>query len=180
MRKSLLGSISFGIAVGVLLLLTACNLPTSQATSVPFAAETYVAATLSAIGTATASVPTLEPATVTMTALPTDTALPLATPQNPLVIKDSLCWQGPGPVYEVTSAVKTGTRVELLGRGSVGSWWIIRNPIYHDPCWVQADVLQIEAGYDLSGLKVFNPPPTPTFTPTPAPTKTPTVTPTPV
>ena len=170
----------FGFGLTLALMLAACNLPLSDITPTPDTAGTAVAATLSAILTANASAPTLESGTVTPTASPTETALPLATPQNPLVVKDALCWQGPGPVYEVTSAVKAGTRVELLGRGSVGTWWIIRNPIYHDPCWVQADVLQIEAGYNLSGLKVFNPPPTPTFTPTPAPTKTPTVTPTPV
>lgn len=178
MYARLLRFVAFGLSLA--LMLAACNIPTSEATSAPNVAATYVAATLSAIETANASLPTLEAATVTPTALPTDTALPLATPQNPLVVKDALCWQGPGAVYEVTSSVKAGTRVELLGRGSVGTWWIIRNPIYHDPCWVQTDVLQIEAGYNLSGLKVFNPPPTPTFTPTPAPTKTPTVTPTPI
>lgn len=165
------------LGLSLVLILAACNIPTSQATPAPDAGVTFVVATLSAIETANASVPTLEPATVTPTALPAETALPPATPQNPLVVKDALCWQGPGAAYEVTSSVKTGARVELLGRGSTGAWWIIRNPIYHDPCWVEADVLQIEAGYDLSGLQVFYPPPTPTLTPTQ--TSTPTVTPTP-
>jgi uncharacterized protein YgiM (DUF1202 family) len=173
MYARLLRCTAFGLSLA--LILAACNMPTAQATPAPDVAATYVVATLSAIETANASAPVLVPATVTQTSTPTGTALPPATPQNPLVVKDALCWQGPGAVYEVTSSVKTGTRVELLGRGSVGAWWIIRNPIYHDPCWVQTDVLQIEAGYNLSGLQVFNPPPTPT----PIPTHTPTVTPTP-
>jgi hypothetical protein len=106
-----------------------------------------------------------------------DTPQAAATPQDPLVVKDALCWEGPGALYEVVSAVRTGTRVELLGRGSIGSWWIIDNPIYHDPCWVQGDVLEFDSGYNLSGLPIYNPPPTPTFTPTPKPTETMTPTP---
>jgi uncharacterized protein YgiM (DUF1202 family) len=88
-----------------------------------------------------------------------------------------LCWQGPGPKYEVVSALTKGSRVKLLGQGSISGWYIVRNPIYHDPCWVQQTDLQIEPGTDLLSLQIFNPPPT--YTPTqPPPTSTPTVTPT--
>ena len=146
-------------------LLLACNLPSNlPATEAPTAAPEVV----------DPSVPqAVELPTATPTA--TDTPAPTATPQNPLVVKDALCWMGPGPVYEVVSSVKTGIRVELLGRGSVGAWWIIKNPRYNDPCWLQADVLQFDAGYDLTDLKVFTPPPTPTPIPTdtPVPTNTP-------
>jgi hypothetical protein len=154
-----------------LLAVLACNLPAGivtpdvQATS---AAQTATAA-------AGASIPATE--TSTPLAIATNTSLPSATstPQNPLVIKDALCWEGPGPAYLVVSAVKNGERVALLGRGSISGWWVIENPIYHDPCWLQEDVLQIDPGYDLSDLKIINPPPTPTPKPTdtPSPTNTP-------
>jgi hypothetical protein len=108
------------------------------------------------------------------TPLPTNTVIvpPTSDLLHPLVIKSSLCWEGPGPVYLVVSAVKNGERVELLGRGSPSGWWVIDNPIYHDPCWVTQDVLQIDPSFDSANLKIFYPPPTPT--PTHPPTATPT------
>jgi len=168
----------FLLAIPILLILFACNLPTLATPNAADAQSTAVALTVAALQTQV-----LLPATAAVTAPPiasateTATLAPVATPQNPLVVKDSLCWLGPGAQYEVVSAVKNGQRVELLGRGSIGAWWIIDNPIYHDPCWVAGDVLQFDDGYNLSGLKVFNPPPTPTNTPTKTPT--PTATPTP-
>jgi len=169
------------LITGLLLILLACNLPSAATPTTVNLQETFVSGTLSALGTqAAASAPVAESsATSAIPASETRTPLPAATPQNPLVAKAALCWQGPGPVYEVVSAVKQGERVVLLGRGSTNGWWVIDNPIYHDPCWVMADVLQFDTGYNLSGLKVFNPPPTPTptRTNTPVPTKTPTATP---
>lgn len=79
---------------------------------------------------------------------------------------------GPGNAYPVVSAVKSGARVELIGVGSIAGWFIIRNPIYHDPCWIEAKDLQIDPRYDVSQLQIYNPPPTPGPTETPIPTPT--------
>lgn len=100
------------------------------------------------------------------------------TPQSPAVINDTLCWRGPGPTYEVISAVTKGTAVDMLGRGSIAGWYIIRNPIYGDPCWLQSSDLQIPAGYDVTALPLFNPPftATPTASVTPLVSSTPSVT----
>ncbi len=108
-------------------------------------------------------------------------AVTLPPSENPLVIQDALCWVGPGNQYEVVSAVRAGTTVQLLGRGTIPGWFIIRNPIYQDPCWVPTADLQVSPNVDLSGLPYFSPPPTPTLTPskTPRPTSTPTATSTP-
>ncbi len=161
-------------------LLASCNIPGPAPTAVNVL-DTAVAATLTALPTSAVQPPTATlavPPTSTLSIPPTATStpLPVGTPSNPLVVKDALCWVGPGAQYDVVSAVFNGTRVVLLGRGSVGSWWVIENPRYHDPCWVAADVLQFDAGYNLSGLKVFTPPSTPTPTPTktPTPSRTPT------
>jgi uncharacterized protein YgiM (DUF1202 family) len=149
----------------------ACNLP--SATPTPDVAASQVAATLTALET-TASAP--QPAS-TVTPIPSNTNPPSSTPTpgNPVVIHDALCSQGPGSVYEVVSSVKTGTTVQLIGVGSIPGWYIITNPIYHDPCWIAAANLQIDPAYNLSGLQVYNPPSTPTPKPTdtPAPTDTP-------
>lgn len=127
---------------------------------------TALAATISAMQTQDAQVPVTG-------------ATPGPTPQNPLVIKSTLCWLGPGPAYEVVSALKIGTRVTLLGRGSISGWWVVRNPIYRDPCWVEASAIRIEPGFSLANLQTFFPPPTATPTPTATPDFTPTASPTP-
>ena len=149
----------------------ACNLPSGTPT--PDIAASQVAATLTALET-TASAP--QPA-LTETPVPSNTNPPLSTPTpgNPVVIHDSLCSEGPGSVYDVVSSVKTGTRVQLIGVGSISGWYIITNPIYHDPCWIAAANLQIDPFFNLSGLQVYTPPPPPTSTPsdTPEPTDTP-------
>ena len=101
--------------------------------------------------TDTPSVPTLTP-----------------TPQNPLVTTTAYCWSGPTDKtlkYELISSIQAGTRVQLLGKGIVDGWWIIRNPRYNDPCWIQQEYVQMDPGFDLSTLKTFAIPWTPTPTP---------------
>jgi len=101
---------------------------------------------------------------------PTETIVaPSATPQSPTVINSTLCWLGPGDKYEVVSALSKSQSVEVIGRGSIEGWLIIRNPIYKDPCWVQARDLQLDASFDVNGLQVYNPPALPTKTPKPTP-----------
>lgn len=157
------------LALGLLTI--ACNLPSAAITPT---AETQSVAPVQLPSETPTPVVALAP--FTDTPLPTETPLPsmTPTPENPLVLRTTLCWVGPGAQYEVVSALKEGERVELLGQGSIPDWWIVRNPIYRDPCWVQAKDLQIEPGYDISGLQTYYPPPTPTLTPSLTPTATPT------
>jgi hypothetical protein len=148
----------------------ACNLPSTAPTATLDLPATWVAATLTALGPG-ASAPNLATAVPdTATPLPTNTLPPSATstPAKPVVIRDSLCSEGPGSVYVVVSSIKTGTQVELIGRGSVIGWYIIDNPIYHDPCWIPEASLQIDPSFNVSALKIFVPP----SSPTPRPTKT--------
>ena len=107
--------------------------------------------------------------TETPTLTPTSTNTIQPTPQKPLVIKTTLCWVGPGTQFEVVSSLKQGENVEVIGRGSIEGWLIIRNPIYHDPCWAQASDLQVDASFDVNALQIYYPPPTPTRTPKPTP-----------
>jgi hypothetical protein len=154
-------------AVSVLLLAAlACNLP--QGTGTPALDATALAGTLSVIQTTMAAAT----ATPVPSRTPTPTFLPAA--QRPTVVIATLCWLGPGPVYEVSSAVKVGQIVDLLGRDLNGDWWIIRGPIYHDPCWVMRDTLRIDPSFNTASLPIFSAPPTPTPTPTDTPTPTPT------
>jgi len=165
------------LAFILLLALGACNLP-SGATPPPGLQGTAVVFTLTALQLVNPPQPAASPAdTLTPPPLPpTETSLPSATPtpQAPLVLRDTLCWVGPGSYYEVVSALKKDTNVELLGRGSISGWWVVRNPIYNDPCWVRENDLLIDPAYDTTNLKIFNPPATSTHTPKPpTPTSTP-------
>lgn len=172
----------FLITLGIflILLLSACNLPNSAEEESQDIVATWVASTLTAQAAA-APTPTSTPILVVdVTLAPFSTAtesLPTSTPQNPLVLETILCWKGPGAQYEVVSALKKDERVELIGQGSLAGWWIVNNPIYHDPCWAQAEYIQLEPGYNTSGLPIYTPPPSPTPTPSNTPTPTPTNTP---
>jgi len=176
-RRSLL------ILSGTLLvvILSACNLPNSaQEEEAQDTVATWVALTLVAQASS-APIPTsTPPPEVDVTMAPSQTAteiIPTSTPQNPLVLETTLCWKGPGTQFEVVSALKKDERVDLIGQGSIAGWWIVDNPIYHDPCWAQTNDLQIEPGYNTAALPIYTPPPTPTLTPTKTATPTATNTP---
>ncbi len=160
------------------LALQGCNLPQARSGST----ATALAATLSSaestlIGGSTNVAPTSPIPSVNETPTPLLTPVPTlgsvnSTRANATMTSDSLCWLGPGAAFEVSSAVLTGTRVTLIGRGDIGSWWIIQDPIYHDPCWIPQQDLQVDSGVDLSALTVFTAPPSPTpttITPSPTP-----------
>jgi hypothetical protein len=159
----------------LLLAILACNAsaptPTPTAVSNPPSntPQVPVASPLTETPTAAPVSPTasLNPAPATNTLVtPTLTVTP--TPQNPLVIVTAYCWSGPVTKtlkYELISSIQAGTRVQLLGRGIVDGWWIVKNPRYGDPCWIEMQYVQIDPGYDLSTLKTFAVPATPTATP---------------
>ena len=132
-----------GITAGKVLTLTSVVVVT---TAVGLTLSQTVAATPDLIPS---SVPTTIP-----TDIPTFTATP--TPQNPLVIRDTLCFNGPG--YDIVSAVLAETRVELLAHGNIEGWWVIRNPIYHTPCWIMQSDLQFNPN-DFSNLPIYTPQP---------------------
>ncbi len=166
-------------AIAVGMVLVGCNLP--KPTPTPSFSATSLGGTLAGLQTSAAVTQTAMGmfATSTFSVAP---AIPAATEnpsQNPLVTADSLCWAGPGNQYEVVSAIRSGTRPELLGRATIPGWYIVRNPIYHDPCWIPAANVEISPSTDLSALPYFSPPATPTPTPTDTATPTRTATPSP-
>jgi hypothetical protein len=161
------GSLVFVIIL-FMLALSACDLPGGG--EPPNSIATSIAATIFYMQTVT---PTVPPVVVVMPSpVPTNTTIPsfTPTPENPLVTKDALCWIGPGDTYEVVSALKTGTRLELLGRGNTAGWWVVRDPIYHSPCWISDNFIQIDPNTNISGLQIFYAPPSPTSSPFPTPT----------
>jgi uncharacterized protein YgiM (DUF1202 family) len=139
-----------------------------------YAAQTLAALTVAAAGPEASMTPPPEAASATSTAVPApaNTFTPTASatqnsslPGNALIITATACWLGPGEAYEVSSSIQKGTRVELLGRGDIPGWLVIRNPRYHDPCWMPAVYLQADSNVNVSALPVYYTPPTPTPTP---------------
>jgi hypothetical protein len=109
--------------------------------------------------TAAAASPT---PTVTPTPNPTETPAPV-TPTSedfgrmPMTLSYAGCWFGPGPTFSLDSNISKGKGVELLGIGNVPGWYIIRNPYFHSPCWIQASDLKIFEGTDLTKYPVMTP-----------------------
>jgi hypothetical protein len=131
-------------------------------TPVPDNISTSVAALAITFLTRTAAAASPTP-TITLTPPPTETSTPNFTPtpahERPLTKSFIACFYGPGPSYTLESNIKQGTRVELLGVGSQAGWYIIRNPYFHKPCWVQAAELEIDPGLNLAALPVMTPGP---------------------
>ncbi len=170
------GRINRLVLAGIILCaaLLACGFPLESKT--PSAPRTVIASTIFAMQTSVSTLQTPEPSEVsTVTPYWTDTSTPspLPTAQNPLVIHETLCWLGPGPGYQVESSLHAGTRVILLGQGSIPGWWVVEGPVYHNPCWTPQQDLQFDPGYNFQGLPTYDPPATPKPTRTPKPTKTP-------
>jgi hypothetical protein len=149
----------------------ACNMPQAASRQVTPVINPVNPVTPVISGNSTSQVqpPPLAAFTETPTLTPTSTNTTQPTPQKPLVLRTTLCWVGPGTQFEVVSSLKQGENVEVIGRGSIDGWLIIRNPTYHDPCWAQANDLQVDASFDLNALQIYYPPPTPTRTPKPTP-----------
>ena len=119
---------------------------------------TNIARGVSVAQTRTAAAPTpLPSATSTRTPLPA-TFTPTSQPiQPPVVVKLAGCWFGPGPTYHMESSITPGQSVQLLGVGSVPGWYIILNPYFFQPCWIQAANLSIDPRTDLSQFPVVTP-----------------------
>ena len=98
-------------------------------------------------------------ATATQTPLPPPTATSSPT-QQPVVTRLAACWFGPGPAYRMESSIKEGEIVELLAVGTVPGWYIIRNPYFQQPCWIQAENLNLDPAFDPSQFPMVTPLPT--------------------
>lgn len=98
---------------------------------------------------------------------PTPTVVSPMPPFYAQIMKLSLCWVGPGNLYDVISSLQPGIQVEVLGTGETPGYLVVNNPRYRVPCWVEEE--DVDTGdLDLFSLPVFKTPPLPTKTP-PAP-----------
>ncbi len=170
------------LVFAVVLTLTACNLPTSGASTnneatpsannvaaVEQAAGTIVAQTLTA-GAPTITLtpqPPLESFTPTATA--TQTLAPTSDVVSLVVSKDTYCRQG-APVAEFKSIaiIKSGQLVEVIARDLDNTSYYVKNPYEENStCWIFGKGLTPSG--NVADLKVATLQPTTTPTRTPAP-----------
>jgi hypothetical protein len=161
MNRPFLGLIAIGLIA--VIFSSACS-PQAAGTQVD-AEATAVAQALSLLLTQTAGAasPMPRPLAATLSPTPTITPIPEATPTPahgyPITLNFAGCWFGPGPTYVSESNISKGIRVEVLGIGNVPGWYIIRNPYFHRPCWMQAANLKFDPGANSSNFPVMTPGP---------------------
>lgn len=137
-----------------------------QVTSTPVDVVGTTAAELAMVmltQTAWAYTPTPMPPTITLTPSFTETPLPEPTssdpPKRPVVTEFTGCWTGPGPTYTLISNIDPKKYVDVIGIGDVPGWYIIRNPYFRNPCWIEAAYLKIDPRMDFSIFPVMTPGP---------------------
>src|SRR5688572_27667438 len=113
--------------------------------------------------TAGALSPTPPPPTVTLTPAFTETPTSAPTssepPRRPVVTEFTGCWTGPGDTYTLISNIDPKKYVEIIGFGNVDGWYVIRNPYFRNPCWIQMAHVRVDPNMDLSVFPVMTPGP---------------------
>ncbi len=150
-------------SLALILISSACA---PQATPTPVDVVGTTAAELAMVmltQTAGAYTPTPLPPTITLTPSFTETPLPEPTssepPKRPVVTEFTGCWTGPGPTYTLISNIDPKKYVDVIGIGDVPGWYIIRNPYFRNPCWIEAAYLKIDPRMDFSIFPVMTPGP---------------------
>jgi hypothetical protein len=107
--------------------------------------------------------PTPLPPTVTPTSIFTETPTAQPTqgkpPRRPWTNQFTGCWTGPGDTYTLISNINPREYVEIIGMGDVEGWLVIRNPYFHNPCWVLKEHVNVDPNLDLTVYPVMTPKP---------------------
>ena len=142
------------IAATLVVALSSCNLPTSQATATAESTLTPM------LDTPTSSISTFTPVPLeTLVSLELPTITPTSTPSVFLASpKDQPvnCRFGPATSYNITGALIIGRQAEIIGRNTDSTWWYVRNP--SDPstsCWLSAEFVVTEG--NVQSLPVIEP-----------------------
>ena len=152
----------------VVLVLSACNLPSSN----PTAENTTQTeqATTNAVTTIESPAAQTRQATKTPTVTATETPLPepsaTATIEIPMaeVVRESNCRVGPAGNYDLVATYQAGQMLEIAAKDLGGGYWFARNPDKpEEQCYLLAQNITISG--DTSALPKFTPRPSPTAAP---------------
>lgn len=148
----------------VVIMLTACSMPTGSANQTGAPTETEGAAPDQETPTQTplpSDTPTLSPTdtpmptvtptftstfTPTLTSTPTETPRPTATPGNlrgKIISEQIACRFGPGAMYLFKYSVFQEQVYDIVGRMEYSSWILIQTQRNPNPCWVNGDHVEI-------------------------------------
>lgn len=156
----------------LVIILTACNLPTGNGTETEEVSD--LALTVTAQAVLLQNSPTPE-----FTATPQFTGTPelTATPSIPQVSvsTNTNCRTGPGVVYDLLGGLNVGQIAEVVGKNSSTGYWIIKLPGSNTICWLFPQHATVSG--NTANLPEYPVPPTPTPTKTSTPTATATVAP---
>ncbi len=162
----------FCLLTTVALVLSACNLPSSNETAeiTPPAEQSTTDATatidLAATQTRQAEVvPTKSPTeTATETPLPEPSATPTPEPPIAEVVRETNCRVGPGGIYDLVATYQVGQMLEVVAKDLGGGYWFVSNPEKpEEQCYLLAQNIRISG--DTSALPKFTPLPSPTAAP---------------
>jgi len=147
-----------GIGILVFCMSAACS-PQATPPTVDSLATNIALGVMTARSQTAQALPASPTATATQTPPPppTVTSSPI---QQPVVTHLAACWFGPGRAYNLESNIKKGENVDLLAVGTVPGWYIIRNPYFHQPCWIQAENLSLDPTFNPSQFPMMTPWPT--------------------
>ena len=159
------------IMICLALVLAACNLP-QRSTPTPVAridqslVGTIAAMTLDSMVTPYTQTPTITP-TVVVTATQTPTITPTYATPFLLFNGNTNCRKGPGTEYDVATVLRTGAKVEIVGKLEKTNYWLVKKPGGAETCWVADDFAQSSGSIQM--LPTVPAPPTPTPKPPNAP-----------
>jgi len=160
MNRKLLPAYMIGLEI--IFITTACT-PKATATPVDIMGTAAQLALVMLTQTVAAFSPTPMPPTDTPTPSFTDTPAVTPTktapPKRPVVMEFTGCWTGPGDTYTLISNIDPKKYVDVIGIGSVPGWYVIRNPYFHNPCWIEIAHLKIDPNMNFSIFPVMTPGP---------------------
>jgi len=160
----------------LIIALSACNLPSGQATETPEVSDLALTVTAQAFLLQNSPTPQFT-ATPQFTNTPGATATP-SVPQVTVSVNTN-CRTGPSVQYDIIDSLLVGQTGTIVGKNSSTGYWIINRLNGSGTCWLFPQYATVTGNTAALPEYPIPPTPTPSKTPTPTNTFTPTYTPTP-
>ena len=143
------------------LVVAGCNLPMRSASQPTPQVDQDLVGTIAAMTLESMYTQTPTP-TLTMAVTATHTLTVTPTYSIPILVfnGNTNCRKGPGAEYEVDTVIRSGLKVEAVGRLEKTNYWLIKKPGDTGTCWVAGDFAQASGSIQM--LPTVAAPPTPT------------------
>ena len=148
--------------VAIIILLTACTLPTSTSED-SLSPEDIAMTIIAQTQTAQAAAFTATPQPPTDTPEPENTATPSVTTASVSIATN--CRTGPDIVYSLIMVFQPGATAEVVGKYQAPEYWIIKTPT-NETCWLWGEYATVEGNTDILPEMAAPPPPVVEVVPT--------------